>query len=419
MNTSAWIVGALAFNSLIFLPIRDCLVVHDVSDKLKNRLLLCCWLATLWQAVDAVGMRILLLDRIIAQIFLRAHGPAFIGGILLGSLYIHRKIPSNTQTTFERLLISKSGSLIAVLVLLCSFLIPISTDEVSYSSSAKITGSEYAVAWVSSGAALPLWGWIIWGLSRGPKRDALAGLLSSRPATSFSNWISPLRYTALLLQHPSWLISQQIVKRLNGPNSDTSTSYVWVAFSFFFPFFTVICHFTVCIPLSRVLQYRWIKSFDICSDSDAARSNEKISDSAERFQTASMIVQATNFRSGRLFLYYTSMIAVVLLFVICQQGAGTWVTIADMTSIPVAAQVFQYFSWFLLLPAPALIQGLLGLILFPAVAQPEVSPLEEQLNNIRKIAQDEQIEFNPQEFKIFFRIVTRGNISFEDDLARF
>ena len=98
----------------------------------------------------------------------------------------------------------------------------------------------------------------------------------------------------------------------------------------------------------------------------------------------------------------------VFLFVVCQLSAGTWVTLVDITGLPEFANALLGISWLLLIPAPALIQGLLGLVLFPAVAQPQVPPLAEQLAVVEEDIANERE--SPQKFRIHFRIVTRGQL---------
>ena len=70
INTPAWVAGALAFNAAVLLPVRDALRDKEAGPRLRAQLLVWCWLATLWRAVDILGMRVLLLDRIIAQVSL-------------------------------------------------------------------------------------------------------------------------------------------------------------------------------------------------------------------------------------------------------------------------------------------------------------------------------------------------------------
>jgi len=86
-----------------------------------------------------------------------------------------------------------------------------------------------------------------------------------------------------------------------------------------------------------------------------------------------------------------------------------WVNIADATNTGAFASFLTYFSWVLLLPAPCLLQCLLGFMIYPAVT--------EAARKQESIAEQLQAEaqMRPQSlaarslFKIHFRIVTRGN----------
>jgi len=85
-----------------------------------------------------------------------------------------------------------------------------------------------------------------------------------------------------------------------------------------------------------------------------------------------------------------------------------WVNIADATNTGAFASFLTYFSWVLLLPAPCLLQCLLGFMIYPAVT--------EAARKQESIAEQLQAEaqMRPQSlaarslFKIHFRIVTRG-----------
>jgi hypothetical protein len=383
INTPAWVAGALFFNCVVFLPVLDALRDKEAGIKLRWQLLFVSWLMTLWRAVDAVGMRVLLLDRIIAQVFLRAQTPAFVAGILLASIYIDRASIDKHKTTLHFC----TQAPLAALLIACCCLIPIPLDV----GPEPVTGVDFAVAWIASGAMLPCWAAMIWGLA---ESEILNRILSNKAMLLVIKYFSSCRYTALMVQQLVWIVSEKIQGRFNKTDvgSQYSTYAVeWIIFAVLFPVLTLIIHCLIVIPLSRFIR----SLFHSYSSKDPADVKEVLMDD---------LTERT--RTERLQMYYLSMIFVVFLFVVCQLSAGTWVTLVDITGLPAFANALQGISWLLLIPAPALIQGLLGLVLFPAVAQPLVPSLAEQLACVDKDKASE-IE-SPQEFRIHFRIVTRG-----------
>ena len=69
-NSLVWLGGAHAFHSLLFLPLRDAMTRLPPSVSTHLWLLLCCWVATAWQALDLIGMRLFLLDRFLTGLSL-------------------------------------------------------------------------------------------------------------------------------------------------------------------------------------------------------------------------------------------------------------------------------------------------------------------------------------------------------------
>jgi hypothetical protein len=382
VNTPAWVAGALFFNCVVFLPVLDALRDKEAGITLRWQLLFVSWLMTLWRAVDAVGMRVLLLDRIIAQVFLRAQTPAFVAGVLLASIYIDRSSIHQHRSILQFL----TQAPLSAIVIACCCLIPIPLDV----GPEPVTGVDFAVAWIASGAMIPFWAAMIWGLAQS---DNLNRMLSSESVLLAIKCFSSCRYTALMVQQLAWIVSEKIHEYYNHDAGSKYSVYAvkWIIFSVLFPVLTLVVHCLIAIPLSRLIR-SIIQSH---SGEDLGAEKEVIFDkSIERSRTE------------RLQMYYFSMILVVFLFVVCQLSAGTWVTLVDITGLPAFANALQGISWLLLIPAPALIQGLLGLVLFPAVAQPQVPPLAEQLAYIAENKETENVL--PEEFRIHFRIVTRG-----------
>ena len=382
VNTPAWGAGALFFNCVVFLPVLDALRDKEAGIYLRWQLLFVSWLMTLWRAVDAVGMRVLLLDRIVAQVFLRAQTPAFVAGVLLASIYIDRA----TIVRHRYILQLCVQAPLAAGVLACCCLIPIPLDV----GPEPVTGMDFAAAWIASGAMIPFWVAMIWGLAQSEK---LNNMLSNESVLLAIRFFSSCRYTALMMQQLAWIVSEKISGFFNKDSQYSSYAVEWIIFSLLFPIFTLVVHCSIAMPLSRLLRSR------ILSDSSI---------NADEKNRLTMDEPTERSRSERLQMYYFSMIFVVFLFVVCQLSAGTWVTLVDITGLPEFANALLGISWLLLIPAPALIQGLLGLVLFPAVAQPQVPPLAEQLAVVEEDIANERE--SPQKFRIHFRIVTRGQL---------
>jgi hypothetical protein len=123
-----------------------------------------------------------------------------------------------------------------------------------------------------------------------------------------------------------------------------------------------------------------------------------------------------------LFLYYPAMVAVFSFFYIVALGSLSeqeWVVVADITSMSAVQTVLQILSWLLLVPMPALIQGLLGHIIFPAVIQPTVENITTQLKRKADAALEvgtpaflpanASVDDHTPPFRMYWRIVTRGN----------
>jgi hypothetical protein len=384
INTPAWVAGALFFNCILFLPVLDALRDKEAGIELRWQLLFACWLMTLWRAVDAVGMRVLLLDRIIAQVFLRAQTPAFVAGVLLASIYMDRLSINRNISILQYC----TQTPLAALVIACCCLIPIPFDV----GPEPVTSVDFAVAWIASGAMLPFWVVVIWGLAQS---DSIDRFISHGYVQALINCISQCRYTALMVQQLAWIVSEKIQGHFTAVlgSQNSANSVKWIIFAVLFPLLVLMVHCLIAIPISRLMRSLIVSDY---------------SELVEDFEKKEIMDEITieQSRTERLQMYYFSMILVVFLFVVCQLSAGTWVTLVDITGLPAFANTLQGISWLLLIPAPALIQGLLGLVLFPAVAQPLVPPLEEQLACAEKNRLRESE--SPQEFRIHFRIVTRG-----------
>ncbi len=379
INTPAWVAGAMLLNSVLFLPVRDALRDKEAGPRLRAQLLGISWLLTLWRAVDSLGMRVLLLDRIVAQIFLRAQTPAFLAGIMLATLHLDRDAASRRSN------LARSVAVAAAAALAAGCLIPIPLDA----GPPPVTGLDYVWAWIASGATLPLWMVLVWGLAT-DEGTLWQGLLGRALAA-----VSACRYTALMVQQLAWIVAERIVGRMSGEHGDAA---IWAVFAVSFSVLTIATHVLISVPISRIVRRRLISPLPLPLASDHDK------------PLASDMGTTKPGRMERLQMYYFSMVLVVAVFVVCQLSAGTWVTLVDLTGLTELAKALEGLSWLLLIPMPALVQGLLGLVLFPAVAQPTVPPLAEQLAAAgqRQSSTGEEDGTRPKEFRIHFRIVTRG-----------
>jgi hypothetical protein len=162
VNSLVWIAGAFVFNSLLFLPLRDAISKLSPSVSTRLGLLLCCWVATAWQALDWIGMRLFLLDRFTAAVYLRAYTPCFVAGVLLASLHtdsVHSSKPRCTS--------------VASLLALLSF------GAVMYADSFIPTSGWLAIyirGWVHTGLYLPLICLFLYGATSPRSADPVGAL---------------------------------------------------------------------------------------------------------------------------------------------------------------------------------------------------------------------------------------------------
>ena len=162
VNSLVWIAGAFVFNSLLCLPLRDAMSKLSPSVSTRLGLLLCCWVATAWQALDWIGMRLFLLDRFTAAVYLRAYTPCFVAGVLLASLHQDSVHSSNPRCTS-----------VASLLALLSF------GAVMYADSFIPTSGWLAIyirGWVHTGLYLPLICLFLYGATSPRSADAVGAL---------------------------------------------------------------------------------------------------------------------------------------------------------------------------------------------------------------------------------------------------
>jgi len=162
VNSLVWIAGAFVFNSLLFLPLRDAMSKLSPSVSTRLGLLLCCWVATAWQALDWIGMRLFLLDRFTAAVYLRAYTPCFVAGVLLASLHQDSAHSSKPRCTS-----------VASLLALLSF------GAVMYADSFIPTSGWLAIyirGWVHTGLYLPLICLFLYGATSPRSADPVGAL---------------------------------------------------------------------------------------------------------------------------------------------------------------------------------------------------------------------------------------------------
>ncbi|EKX46220.1 hypothetical protein GUITHDRAFT_70640, partial [Guillardia theta CCMP2712] len=107
---------------------------------------------------------------------------------------------------------------------------------------------------------------------------------------------------------------------------------------------------------------------------------------------------------SKLFYYYLSFFIIVATFCLAQL-VNPWVNLVQFSGA--AADALCGISWILLLPAPALLQGLAGLLFYPAVIPDHAPPIEDQLEKEKN--ERPAVLSSRAPFILFFRIVTRGN----------
>jgi egghead protein (zeste-white 4 protein) len=366
-NSLVWIAGALVFNSLLFLPLRDAMVKLSPSVKTRLQLLLCCWLVTAWQALDLIGLRLFLLDRFTAAIYLRTYAPSFIAGVLLASL--HSDLANNTQISHWQSL----SSLLSLLVLSAAMYVHI-----------YLPGGwqgEFLDAWVHTGLYLPLVCMLVFGAARARRADPIAAMCG---AMSLFAKAAPVCFTVLFFEQPIYGISAHILDKVVTSEWQILLVYLLIGLMFS-PVFDYA---------TRPLQH-FIRSL---LPADEYVVNTTYAESGRAGE---------EYAGVRLFIYYFGFVGIVVTFCMAQLF-DPWVSIVDVSDLSAFSDFLSYFSWVLLLPAPCLLQCLLGFMIYPAVKEVgrKQKSITQQLEDEAK-TKPVSIASRPP-FKIHFRIVTRG-----------
>jgi hypothetical protein len=289
-NSLVWISGALVFNSLLFLPLRDAMTKLAPTIKTRFHLLLLCWACSAWQALDGIGLRLFLLDRFTAALYLRAYAPSFIAGVLLASL--HEELANTTRL----LHVQSAASLLSLL--LFSALIYVHT----YIPDAGWQGI-YLRSWVQTGLYMPLICMLIFGATRPRTSDPVAALFGYvlAPLSHFA----PFVLVALFFEQPLY----GCVRLALDDQSE------WV-------------RLVVYVPLVGVASV----VFDVISRPIQCRIRALLPDESYAVYTTYAQSGRTQeeYPGVRMFVYYGSLLTVVVMFCMAQLF-DPWVNIVDVS----------------------------------------------------------------------------------------
>ena len=415
-NSLVWLGGAHAFNSLLFLPLRDAMAKLPPSVSTHLWLLLCCWVATAWQALDLIGMRLFLLDRFLTAIYLRPYAPAFVAGVLLASLHA---LLANTQ----HLKHWQSGcSLLALITLPVVIYVHVYIPQHTW-------WGVYLRGWVETGLYLPVICVLVFGAARPRLVDPVSWIFGTllRPLGA----VAPYCLDMLFVEQPLYLISAlffsfNMPKNLisasvapypphcyNGKTDDGSpegfdyrptalSPSVFVDYKETgidmggdcwpnFPesrveaqalacWFGLLVASLLLVVLSRRLWQPLVRAVRCFLPPDGFAVHTTYLESGRTPE---------EYAGVRLLLYYGAFVTAVATFCLAQEF-DPWVNIVDVTEVGAElgevgafANFLSYFSWVLLLPAPCLLQSLLGFLFYPAVTevQRKSESIEQQLRD--------------------------------------
>jgi peptidoglycan/LPS O-acetylase OafA/YrhL len=186
VNTPSWCVGAFLLCSAIFLPANKMLASADKSQR--RYLAAVFFLATAWQALNKMGIKVLVVDNVLSWILFAAHVPTFLLGVVLGIEFNEAEgssspdaVQGRTRRTCQRalLLVVAFGGLLALF--LCINLDTVTTKFIS--------------VWGSNGMLCPIFAIIIWCLAVGNKfTDVVLG-------NGVVQWFAQFSYCIYIFQH--------------------------------------------------------------------------------------------------------------------------------------------------------------------------------------------------------------------------
>lgn len=141
-------------------------------------------------------MRLFLLDRFTAAIYLRAYAPCFVAGVLVASLH--------ADAALDAALFSwqSAASLFSFVVFGLSFFMHSFVPSLGW-------GAAYFLAWWRTGLYLPVLCMIVFGASRSRKVDAVASLCSTLLAPLALGW--PFCLPLLFFDQPLYRIASMSV----------------------------------------------------------------------------------------------------------------------------------------------------------------------------------------------------------------
>lgn len=397
-NAPSFIVGALLLNTAWSLPILARLV--GASSRSLCGVLCLTYAATLWQAASDAGITVLVLDRYVTFLALGASLPSYVFGLALGLLHLRsssrsgggRGVGSDGSVGGDEAnrgdLLHALGAaiwqaashaglccLVAVAALACTF------------APSRYEIPRILAAWLRAGACLPLFAAALIAACNG--QDPLAKLLAFWPRSGAS--LLRLWLPLLLCVHPAWRLAQLM---LDVPVAFPSTivpvgdwAVVWASppppppppLAAETPAALVGTFFGILVGGTTAVEFLVRRpSLAGC----AALLDTLVGGGAG---VATIKPPGSDATRGpvalpweRLVSYYLAMACTFGIFLSATFSIDNaeWALIANLLDAPAPVQRgLELTSWLLVMPALALLMGLLGQLLFPACHVEPVPPI--------------------------------------------
>ena len=365
INTPGWAVGPFLLMYAIFPTVRD--IMKTVSyQKRTNVVLPLCFIGGAMSALDALNENWTGVFAPLNHIFLTAHFPSFLAGLVLGLNYLEAHEDESYRAATMRDVIAVP---VTVLLMIVLFLTADLSEEHG--------NFPFWHEWARHGMLQPLVGILLWYGGRG--HDFLSRALSWPPLLYFGN----ASFTIYLLQAP---LFNFFANYLGFPYP--LVDYECGAFLFMLVGFSLLVLHHVELPLIRVCSRVWASS-------------------GSRIPHVFDVVPSETPEFIKIIGYYCTMGSIFALFMcLALFGTGTilrWEGDSyafDLTGT-VAGDIVSVVKWLALSSLPVAVVGLTGQILFPPCRRSKVPSLEAML--------DDTVAGIPHfPHKLHFRIVTRG-----------
>ncbi|KAJ9436180.1 Beta-1, partial [Diplonema papillatum] len=366
INTPGWAVGPFLLMYAIFPTLRD--IILTVSRQKRVTVLLpLVYITGMMAAGDALGENWTGVFAPLNHVFLSAHFPSFLYGVVSGLNYLERSKEGRFSLVTFSDVVATPAILTALLALFC--LVDLSQEH---------GDQPFWHEWARFGMLQPVFGALIWYSSRG--HDFASKILGADTVVFFGRY----SFTIYLLQAPLFMAAQRYFG-MPYPTED------WACGAFLYALIAasiLVCEYFEA-PVGKLLQHAWTTVL-----------SPNLPNLLNLVPEVPLVLCVVG--------YYAMMAGIFLMFAsLAVFGTSTVLQwegdsyMFDLTDSGIFDTVVTVIKWMALASLPVAVVGLAGQILFPPVLKRKVPTLKQML--------DDTLPGVPHfTHRLHFRIVTRG-----------